>query len=431
MKRVVKPFLAGVIAVTLLTVGALLPKTTAPPEASAVVPQANLLSANELVSGGTLTALEQRVAANPDDGAMRAALGLAYVREATTMGHPEFLTKAETELEIALRGDDRAGSSGLIGMAALANARHEFRASAEWARKAIELDPYASAPQGLLGDALFQLGEYDASDRAYERMVALRPDAASYVRIGYARSFRGDVAGAKQAMRLALQAAGPIGEEAAFIRHQLGDIYLGEQDWDEARRQNRIGIELAPGFVPPTVGVAEAAFGKGNIERSIAILEDAVDVLPTLEYERKLGDLYAAAGRHAAAEKQWAVVAQKLARFRANGMQPDVDLVVFYADHGLRLDAALASSGGLFRPTDRSGGRCAGLGVTRRRERWASDPVRRAVASWARGRRVSHLVHASEIAAALGHEAQSERYLSEARTQGAFFDPSIVASTSE
>ena len=429
MRPIVRPLLAGLVAVTLLTVGALLPKTAEPPAASAGVDD-TALSANPIVADRTLDALERRVASDPEDGATRAALALAYVREATQKGQPEFFARAEEELTTALR-NERGRSSALIGMAALANARHEFRASAAWARKAIADDPYVAAPRGLLGDALFQLGKYAAADRAYERMVALRPDAASYVRIGYARSFRGDVQGAKKAMRLALQAAGPIGEEAAFIRHQLGDIYLGAHDWNEALRQNRIGIQLAPGFVPPTVGVAEAAFGQGRIERSIAILEDAVDALPTLEYERKLGDLYAAAGRTAAAEKQWAKVAHTLAEFRTYGMQPDVDLIVFYADHGLRPDAALTEAREIYadRPTASAADALAWALHATGRDAEAIRFARLSLKGPAAA--PSHLVHASEIEAALGHQALSERYLSEARSQGALFDPSIVAATSE
>ena len=39
----------------------------------------------------------------------------------------------------------------------------------------------------------------------------------------------------------------------------------------------------------------------------------------------------------------------------------------------------------------------------------------------------SHLVHAAEIASALGQEGRSKRFLSQARADGAFFDPSVVA----
>ena len=432
LKAVTKTLLAVLAAVLLLTIGALLPKGSVARDITATAGTgAQTYSANPNGSAADVQELTQRLEANPDDAATRAALGVAYVRQATSTGHPELFEDAETQLRVALRSGERGRAPALTGMAFLANARHEFRASAAWARKAIEADLYASAPQGLLGDALFQLGKYNASDAAYERMVALRPDAASYVRIGYARSFRGDTAGAKQAMQLALQAAGPVGEEAAFIRHQLGDIYLGSQDWAEARRQNRIGMKLAPGFVPPTVGVAEAAFGRGNVQRSIEILEDAVRELPTLEYEKKLADLYAVAGRSDDAERQWAVVADRLAAFRAHGMQPDVDLIVFYVDHDLRPQAAVAEARSVYadRPTAPAADALAwalhGVGKDSQAIRFAELSLRGPAAS------PSHLVHAAEIASALGQEGRSERYLEEARANGAFFDPSIVATTVE
>jgi hypothetical protein len=112
-------------------------------------------------------------------------------------------------------------------------------------------------------------------------------------------------------------------------------------------------------------------------------------------------------------------------------MQPDVDLIVFYADHGLRPSAALAEARSVYadRPTAPAADALAwalhGVGRDHAAARFAELSLQGPAAAPA------HLFHASKIASALGLERRSNRYLSEARKQGAFFDPSVVAATVE
>jgi tetratricopeptide (TPR) repeat protein len=432
MKHVTKIAAVGTVAIALFVGGALRPWSgdddpTAPPGTAVESYSPGSASAG----AADIDELERRVAAAPDDSQARASLGLAYLSQTTATADPTWLTKADDELTTALDLGGKGRLAALIGMASLSNARHEFRESAGWARKAIALDPFSSAPHGLLGDALFQLGDYRASDRAYEEMVSLRPDAGSYVRIAYARSFRGDTVGAKRAMRLALQAAGQTGTTAALMRHQFGDIFIGTGQWRQAARQNRIGTKLAPGFVPPKVGIAEAAFGRGDVERATALLEEATSDLPSLEYLIKLGDLYSIGGNQAKAEAQWDLAAQRLADYRTHGMQPDVDLIVFYADHGFRLKATLEEARALYadRPTPAAADALAWALHANHHERGALRLAGLAL----RGPAPSpgHLVHAAQIADALGYSDRSEALLARAEQMGAFSTPSIAASIIE
>jgi tetratricopeptide (TPR) repeat protein len=433
VRTAARPVAILLVAASMLVLGALRPQSSERTEQQATRPLGTGATLATTSSGPAddLGALRARVAADPEDGAARAALGLAYLRQATATAAPARLTKAEGEFTKALAGGGRGRLDALVGMASLANARHDFRASARWARRAIASDPHAAAPYGLLGDALFQLGDHRGADMAYEEMVTLRPDVGSYLRIGYARSFRGDVPGAKEAMKLALQAAGPIGESAAFVRHQMGDIYLGLAQWKQARQENRIGTRLAPGYVPPRVGIAEAEFGLGHVDRAIAIMEDAVRDLPSIEYEITLGDLYAVGGRSRAADARWRRVARRIATYRAHGMQPDVDLITFDVDHGFRLDEVLAEARAVYadRPTPAAADALAWAlhahGKNRQAWRFAQKSLEGPAAA------PSHLVHAAEIASALGRKHLSGRYLAEARAQGAFFDPSILAARVE
>jgi hypothetical protein len=184
-------------------------------------------------------------------------------------------------------------------------------------------------------------------------MIDLRPDLASYVRASYALQYQGRTQRALHAMRLALESAGPVGESPALIRHQLGDIYFGAGDLRRAARNNRIGIEIAPGYAPPTVGLAEVLSARGRLRAATAILERAAADLPSIEYLLKLAELYDATGRVERARASYAAVDKKIVEYRRAGVLPDVDFVLFYADRKLHLDRTLAEVREMFelRPT--------------------------------------------------------------------------------
>jgi hypothetical protein len=78
-------------------------------------------------------------------------------------------------------------------------------------------------------------------------------------------------------------------------------------------------------------------------------MQAAVDRLPSLEYMIKLGDLYHATERERQATIQYEAVAEKLADYRAAGVLPDADFIVFYADHQLRPRAALREAFAIYR----------------------------------------------------------------------------------
>ena len=371
-----------------------------------------------LTSGaaGAVSALVDSLEAEPNSAALHAELGLAYLREARETADPSRLPLAQESLGRSLELQPKENLEAFVGMAALSNARHQFSQSVSWARRAIAISPFNSAAYGLLGDALFELGRVPAADAAYEEMVERRPDVASYVRASYALQFHGRTRAALGVMRLALQAAGPTGEIAAWVRHQMGDIYAGSGDTREAARQNRIGISVAPGFVPPTVGLAEAHIARGRLEAAIDIMETAANELPSLEYMITLGDLYKVTDHAELATAQYADVAEKLADYRDNGVLPDADFIIFYADHRLRPEAALREAVTLY--TDRPTPKIAdALG-------WMLHSVGRNSEAWRYARKAIRskeadspmLFHAGMIARSLGESGTASRLLNRALT---------------
>jgi tetratricopeptide (TPR) repeat protein len=342
------------------------------PEAATKIATSDVVS--PVGSSDAIPGLIARIDRNGDDPSLHAQLGLAYLQKFRDEADPGQLPPAEEALRASLELDAKDNLEAFVGMASLSNARHDFSTSVKWSRKAIAGNRFDPAAYGLLGDALFELGRVEVADAAYQKMIDLRPDVASYVRASYALGYQGRTRAALHAMRLALQAAGPSGETSAWVRHQMGDIYAGLGNNREAARQNRIGIAVAPGYVPPTVGLAESFIARGRLEEALSVMEEAAADLPALEYMITLGELLQATDRHAEAAAQYEAVARKLGDYRAAGVLTDADFIVFYADHGLRLPAALveAREAYLERPTPKMADALAWVlkATGRHREAW-------------------------------------------------------------
>ncbi len=93
-----------------------------------------------------------------------ALLGLGYQQLFRESGDPTWLSRAGVALR---KGRDGAPSDpiAVTGLAQLAVTQHRFNDGATLARAALRLDPESSAARGALGDALFNLGRYDAGVR--------------------------------------------------------------------------------------------------------------------------------------------------------------------------------------------------------------------------------------------------------------------------
>lgn len=106
-------------------------------------------------------------------------------------------------------------------------AQHRFREAIDVAAKNRDARPNDPVNYGVIGDGRLELGDYEEAFDAIDRMMALRPGAASYARVAYARELQGDLTGALQAMKLATDATSTQDVEGlAWTHAQLGEVYL-------------------------------------------------------------------------------------------------------------------------------------------------------------------------------------------------------------
>jgi tetratricopeptide (TPR) repeat protein len=282
---------------------------------------------------GSIGALQDRLRLVPQDWQGYASLGLAYVAQARVTADPSWYPKAEGVLATSLRLQGEGNVNAVLGLGALALARHEFEDALAHGRAADAMSPQNADAFGVIGDALLELGRYEEAFAAFQRMVDTRPDLTSYARVSYARELLGDIGGAVDAMWIAFESAGTA-TDAAWAAHQLGELELGRGDVEAATGWFERGLDLAPDDVANLAGLARSSWAEGDIRIAIERFEDVVARRPSVEYVATLGDLYAISGHPDLADAQYAVVEAARQLARSNGVNVDLEVALFDADHG-------------------------------------------------------------------------------------------------
>ena len=135
------------------------------------------------------------------------------------------------------------------------------------AEHALAVNPYSAAALGILGDARIETGDYEAAFAAFDRMAALKPTAASYARVSYARELLGRTAAAIDAMKLAVSAAAATGEPAAWTLVELGNLYYNSGRLRPAERAYREALARFPGYHRAEAGAGRVAAQEGGSTR--------------------------------------------------------------------------------------------------------------------------------------------------------------------
>jgi tetratricopeptide (TPR) repeat protein len=288
-----------------------------------------------------ISKLQDELQASRNDVDALDGLGLAYQQRARETGDPTYYTKAAEVLRRALRlapGDLLATS----GLGSLALSRHRFREALAFGRRARAISPTTARNYGVIGDALVELGRYRQGFQAFDTMTGLRPDVSSYSRVAHARLLLGDVAGARSALQLALDAALGEAEIEAWTRVQLSKAAFSVGRVAPARAQARAAVRAFPGYAPAYDALAWAEYGRGRVDAAIAAEQVAVNRIPLPQYVAMLGDLKGATGRPAEARRQYALIGVIQRLLVANGVETDLETALFDVDHGIRLPASLA-----------------------------------------------------------------------------------------
>ncbi|HEX9372783.1 MAG TPA: tetratricopeptide repeat protein [Roseiflexaceae bacterium] len=365
---------------------------------------------------------QERVRLNPDDVNAYATLGAAYVQRARETGDPTYYGKAAAVFDEALKRDPQ-NIEALIGQGTLALSRHQFREALEIGQRARDLNPTIPRIYGVIADAQTELGMYDDAVQTLEKMIDLRPDLSSYSRISYARELHGDMDGAIEAMRQAVQAGGPATENTQWVRVQLGNLYFNTGDLTSAERQYQESLAQSADYVYGLAGLGRVRAAQGRYEEATRLYHQAIARMPLPEFVIGLGETEEAAGRTADAAKQYELVRAMQQLFKANGVDTDLELALFDADHGHDQQATLALARAVYerRPSIKAADTLAWAlfkaGQPAEARRYAGEALRLGT------RDALMLYHAGMIAQAQGDGAAARDYLRRALATSPHFSP--------
>jgi tetratricopeptide (TPR) repeat protein len=235
--------------------------------------------------------LQARVRGVPTKVEAWVDLGQAWVRKARSSGDALHYLSADACAELALRlspGDRRA--LDLRGLTLLNE--HRFEEARQLAQSVVDKVPEDAPAWGNLADALTDLGRYEEAGRAAQRMMDLKPNLASYARAAYLLWLRGDVAGAKESARLAIDAGGDVRdrEPLAWVLVQAATLFWQEGDQEGAEAGFNRALEVMPGFPPALVGKARVALARGEPAAAVSLLQQAFEARPLAETAWLLAD---------------------------------------------------------------------------------------------------------------------------------------------
>ena len=292
-----------------------------------------LIHASGATLDQTITRLQDHLKVVPKDYVSWSTLGLAYVQQAKVTVNSDFYPRAEGALRTSLTINTDDNFLAYAGLAALANARHEFATAKAYAEKGLAINSYSDILYGALSDAETQLGQYVEAAADVQKMVNLSPDTSSLARASYTSELRGDTNRARTLMQQALDDA-PTGSDKAFAMYYLGELDFNSGDFNGALTYYRSALDASPNDSASLAGKAKAEAALG--QNLTAIDDYATLVLRTPEpsYLIEYGELLQSLGRTAEADKQYAIFGTTQQLFEANGVAPDSTPSLFYADHG-------------------------------------------------------------------------------------------------
>ncbi|TLS42889.1 tetratricopeptide repeat protein [Streptomyces montanus] len=276
---------------------------------------------------------EAHLRAHPDDVRAWAVLGSAYVERGERADEAKYYPMAEKALRTSLKAKPKGNVEAFHGLAALAEARHDFRAARKWGEAAVAASPKRWTTYPLLIDAYRGLGDHWAAQRALRKLAGLRSGAEALAQTGlvYRDSGRPEDAAAALSDAVAL-AATPAEEAAVLLRG-------GELAWERGEpatslRYYEAALRAAPGEHAALAGRGRALAALGRTSEALRAYRTVLTKRPLPQYALELGELYESLGLDRAARTQYNALRAQVREAAAGGINHDLVLGRLEADHG-------------------------------------------------------------------------------------------------
>jgi len=247
---------------------------------------------------------QERLRRSPGSSQAWVRLGEAWIAAAREMADPGLYHGAADCADAALELTP-ADPQALALRAMVSLEAHRFDEARRLGEELLQGNPRQPVALGLLSDALLELGRFEEAVDAAQRMVDLKPGLPSYARAAWLRWLRGDVDGALEAARLAIDAGGSreprawLMVQVALMRWNRGEVEAADAEVDRA-------LAELPHYPPALAAKGRVALARAHFSESVRWLEEAQERSPLVETAWLLGDARSALGDTQGAEQAWA-----------------------------------------------------------------------------------------------------------------------------
>ncbi|MGW2044182.1 tetratricopeptide repeat protein [Streptomyces sp. NPDC001858] len=369
---------------------------------------------------------ESRVREQPRDAWSWAVLAAAYVEQGRrTADVAVQYPKAEQALRTSLKVRPKRNADALDGLAALANARRDFRAALSWGEAARKLAPKRWTTYPQLIDAYTGLGDYKNARRSLDRLLALRSGPAVRARAAGVYWEQGRREDAQAALADAAAGASTPAEQAAWLE-RAGQLAWERGEREDALRHFQEAVRLDPDQRAAQAGQGRALAALGRTSEALSAYRAALARQPLPTYALELGELYESLGLTQAAQVQYDLLRTRVRQEAAGGVDGELLLGRFEADHGdpvsavrrlraeWRRQPGIAVADALGWALHRAGDDKAALGFAL----IATDRVHGGAVHSA-----PYLYHLAMIERKLGRDGPARRHLREALQINPYFSP--------
>ncbi|WP_327355749.1 tetratricopeptide repeat protein [Streptomyces sp. NBC_01304] len=285
--------------------------------------------------GALIRDREAHLAQHPGDEESWAVLGAAYVDHGRRVADYSYYPRAEEALNksLAAKPGDQGNIEALSGMAALAHARHDYRAAKKWGELAVMQAPQRWTLYPDLIDTYGRLGDHKSVGKALEKLQELRSGSAVMARASQVFRDRGWREDAAAAISDAAALAETPAERAAYL-HRIGELSWERGEAAEALRYFDEALRTDPDHHPSLAGRARAQAALGRHREAMLSYQAALTKQPLPEYNLELGELQESLGQEAAARVQYGLLRDRIKKEAGLGVSDELVLGMFEADHG-------------------------------------------------------------------------------------------------
>lgn len=291
------------------------------------------------VNNPQIVAAQKIIEKFPDEPQGYVQLATGFIRLARETGDFGLNGQAEKAIEKALSLNPQDEMGRKI-KASLHLTFHRFPEALELGKKLQSEFPEDSFVYGVLTDAHVELGNYREAVENAQKMVDLKPQMSSFVRVAHLRSLHGDFKGAVEMYKTAARIADPKDKESqSWCLVQLADEFRRNGKYDEAEKVYDEALQNFPDYYLALAGKGAVAVAKNDFEKASTFLNQAFNRFPNVETAILLGDIYSVQGNLEKAKEQY-----DLAEFieQKNGINNDQKrIALLWADQERRLDEAL------------------------------------------------------------------------------------------